>query len=110
MEGRFVEQPINLDDGDDVSNWPWLYGVEVGHWDLTDAQAAKLRDFLLRGGFFMCDDFHGTEEWQVFFSGMGRGFPRRAPFCVDKKGCVFHPPFHLGGRYPRPRAPVLDTR
>ena len=39
--------------------------VEVGHWELTDAQAAKLREFLLRGGFFMCDDFHGT-------AGMGR--------------------------------------
>ena len=26
-------------------NYPWLYGVEVGHWELTDAQAAKLRDY-----------------------------------------------------------------
>ena len=27
---RSVEQPVNLDDGDDVYDWPWLYGVEVG--------------------------------------------------------------------------------
>ena len=57
IEARSVEQPINLDDGDDVFHWPWLYGVEVGHWDLTEAQAHKLREYLLRGGFFMCDDF-----------------------------------------------------
>src|SRR2546426_2159384 len=24
---RSVEQPVNLDDGDDVFNWPWLYAV-----------------------------------------------------------------------------------
>src|SRR5690348_14975873 len=35
---RSVEQPVDLDDGE-VYNWPWLYGVEVGHWDLTDQQA-----------------------------------------------------------------------
>ena len=40
-----------------------MYAVEVGHWNLTDDMAAQLRDFLLRGGFFMCDDFHGTLEW-----------------------------------------------
>jgi hypothetical protein len=52
IEARSVEQPVNLDDGDDVFHWPWLYAVEVGHWELTDAQARKLREYLLRGGFF----------------------------------------------------------
>ncbi len=66
VQARSVEEPVAAEDGDDIYNWPWLYGVEVGHWDLTDLQAAKLRDFLLRGGFFMCDDFHGSEEWAVF--------------------------------------------
>jgi len=35
---RSVEQPVNLDDGNDVYNWPWLYAVQVGEWTLTDAQ------------------------------------------------------------------------
>src|SRR3954471_14021773 len=56
IEARSVEQPVAAEDEDDIYNWPWLYGVEVGHWDLTDVEAAKLRDYLLRGGFFMCDD------------------------------------------------------
>src|SRR5579864_3980207 len=25
---RSVEQPVNLEDGDDVYNWPWLYAVQ----------------------------------------------------------------------------------
>ena len=31
IDARSVEQPVNLDDGDDVFNWPWLYAVEVGN-------------------------------------------------------------------------------
>ena len=41
IHSRSVEQPVNLDD-DDQYDWPWLYGVEVGHWELTDAAGQKL--------------------------------------------------------------------
>jgi len=27
IDARSVEQPVNLDDEDDVFNWPWLYAV-----------------------------------------------------------------------------------
>ena len=60
IDARSVEQPVNLDDGDDVYHWPWLYAVQVGHWNLTDEQAQKLRDYLLRGGFFMCATISGA--------------------------------------------------
>ena len=93
---------MNLDDGDDVYNWPWLYGVEVGHWDLTDQQAAKLRDFLLRGGFFMCDDFHGTHEWNIFSAGMSRVFPDRPIVDIDNNDAIFHTIFDLDDRYQVP--------
>jgi len=54
---RSVEQPVNLNDGDDVYHWPFLMVGLAGYWDLTDQQAAKLRDYLLRGGFLFCDSF-----------------------------------------------------
>ncbi len=109
ISARSVEQPINLDDGDDVYNWPWLYGVEVGHWDLTDAQAAKLRDFLLRGGFFMCDDFHGTHEWSVFVASMNRVFPNRAIVEIPDDDPIFHTVFDLSHRYQVPGAQFLES-
>src|SRR5712672_1550272 len=31
---RSAEQVIDLDEGDDVYYWPWLYAVEVGQWGL----------------------------------------------------------------------------
>jgi hypothetical protein len=56
---RSSEQVVDLDN-DEVFNWPWLYAVEMGHSDWTDAECAKMREYLLRGGFFMCDDFNGN--------------------------------------------------
>jgi hypothetical protein len=109
IDARSVEQPVNLDDGDDVYNWPWLYGVEVGHWDLTDAQVHKLRDFLLRGGFFMCDDFHGTREWDVFTASMNRVFPDRPIVDLDDRDPIFHTIFDLDHRYQVPGAQFLET-
>jgi uncharacterized protein DUF4159 len=107
---RSVEQPVNLDDGDEVFEWPWLYGVEVGHWNLSDAQARKLREYLLRGGFFMCDDFHGTFEWQVFMSSMSRVFPDRPVVELENSDPIFHVLYDLEDRYQVPGAQFLYSR
>ena len=37
---RSVEQIVNLD-SDEIYNWPWIYAVETGHWELTDRQAEE---------------------------------------------------------------------
>jgi len=77
LDVRSVEQPVNLDDDEDVFNWPWLCAGEMGDWKLTDSQAKTLREYLLRGGFLMLDDFWGTEEWDRFAESMERVFPDR---------------------------------
>src|SRR5580692_1441273 len=90
IHARSVEQPVDLDDGDDVFNYPWLYAVEVGYWRLTPAQVSKLREYLLRGGFFMCDDFHGTNEWSGFMYTMQRVFPDRPVVDIPNSDPIFH--------------------
>ncbi len=77
LDVRSVEQPVNLDDGDDVYNWPFLIVGMPRNWSLTDSQAAKLRDYLLRGGFLLADSFFGADEWQGFLRSMTRVFPDR---------------------------------
>ena len=109
VHARSVEQPISLDDPDDVYNWPFLYGVEVGYWDLTDDECRKLRDYLLRGGFFMCDDFHGTREWANFMRSMGRVFPDRPVVEIANTDPIFHTIFDLDSRYQVPGAQFLET-
>src|SRR5438270_13393520 len=96
---RSVEQPVNLDDGDDVFNWPWLYAVQVGEWGLTPAQGKVLREYLLRGGFFMADDFHGTEEWEVFQESMKLVFPDRPIVEVEDGDAIFHSVYDFNDRY-----------
>ena len=95
---RSVEQIVNLDDGDEAYNWPWLYAVQPGEWGITDDQAAKLRDYCLRGGFFMADDFHGSFEWSIFEESMHRVFPDRQIVDIDDKDAIFHTVYDLDDR------------
>jgi Domain of unknown function (DUF4159) len=101
---RSVEQVVDLDGSDDVYNWPTMYAVEVGHWMLPDDQAAQLRDFLLRGGFLMVDDFHGTYEWQTFIESMVKVFPDRPIVEIDNKDPIFHTLYDLDERFQVPGA------
>ncbi|HEY7307473.1 MAG TPA: DUF4159 domain-containing protein [Bryobacteraceae bacterium] len=109
IEARSVEQPVGAEDGDDIYNWPWLYAVETGHWDLTDFEAAKLRDYLLRGGFFMCDDFHGTIEWETFVASMKRVFPDRPIVDLPSSDPIFHTVYDLDDRYQVPGEQFVFT-
>lgn len=105
---RSVEEIVNLDT-DDIYNWPWIYAVEVGHWQLTDAQCKKLRDYLLRGGFLMTDDFHGTFEWEVFIASMNRVFPDRPIVDIDNKDPIFHVLYDLDERFQVPGIATFGT-
>ncbi len=69
----------------------------MGHWELTDAQIAKFREFLLRGGFFMCDDFHASNEWEVFVYTMQKVFPDRHIVDIPNNDAIFHTVFDLEG-------------
>ena len=109
---RSVEQPISLVDNefpDDIFNWPFLYAVEVGHWNLSDAEAAKLREYLLRGGFLMCDDFHGTDEWEIFMESMRKVFPDRPVVNIENTDNIFHVLYNLDDKYQVPGAQYLWT-
>ena len=100
---RSVEQLVNLDEGD-AYDWPWLYAVQVGEWGLSDAQAKELREYLLRGGFFMADDFHGTTELEVFNERMRKVFPDRPIVDIDNKDSIFHTVYDLDDRFQIPGA------
>lgn len=56
---------------------PWIYFVEPGNLQLTEAEVPILREFLLRGGTATFDDFHGPFEWARLEGEMKRVFPDR---------------------------------
>ncbi|MGC3983162.1 MAG: DUF4159 domain-containing protein [Steroidobacteraceae bacterium] len=75
---------------DRIFNYPFIYAVDVGHWYLSDVEAQRMREHLLRGGFLMVDDFHGTQEWQIFIESMQRVFPDRTIVDVEDSDPIFH--------------------
>jgi hypothetical protein len=92
---RAVEQPVSLDDGDDIYYWPFLIAGLAQSWQLSDAQAAKLREYLERGGFLFCDSFFGEQSWYYFEESMKRVFPDREIRALTDDEVVFHVAFDL---------------
>jgi len=99
INARSVEQPVNLNDGDDVYNFPFLYAARAGFMDLTDAQVAKLRDYIDRGGFFVGDDMWGDNEYEGIVETMKRVFPDRPIEELGNDAAAFHTVFDLNERY-----------
>jgi hypothetical protein len=74
----------------EIFDYPFIYGVEVGRWYLDEKEAANMREYLLRGGFLMVDDFHGSAQWEGFMDSMRRIFPDREVVEIPDDHEVFH--------------------
>ena len=69
---------------------PWVYATQTGWWDLSDAETARLREFLMRGGFLVVDDFWGAEAWEVFRRTMARVLPNKPITDLAESDAVMH--------------------
>jgi len=99
VDARSVEQVVDIEDGDDVFNWPFLYAVQAGEWGLTEKQGKILREYVDRGGFFIGDDFHGPDEWGEFDKRVHFAFPERPLVDIPDKDSFFHTVYDLDDRY-----------
>lgn len=79
-------------------DYPWLYVVEVGSMALSSSEIAQLREYLLRGGFMMVDDFHGVSEWRQFEAVMNQVFPDTPIVDLDDGNEAFHVLYDLSKR------------
>jgi hypothetical protein len=71
---------------------PFIYATQTGWWDLNNEETARLREFLLRGGFIMTDDFWSTdpEEWAIFQQTMARVLPDKPISDIAMGDSVMH--------------------
>jgi hypothetical protein len=83
---------------DELFDYPVVYAVKVGFMRLDDVEAARVREYLLRGGFLIVDDFHGPAEWDEFSASMQRVFPDRSIVDVPRDDEVFHVLYDLDQR------------
>src|SRR5258708_9609374 len=101
LHTRPMEQ-IEDADSDEMFNWPWIYVEDAGWWTVSEAQAARMREYLLRGGFMMIDDSHGDYEWDNFRRGMVLIFPDRSVEDLQDKDEIFHVMYDLDERFQIP--------
>lgn len=80
---------IDLSDPE-LFEFPFAYMVEPGYLHLTEGEADTLREWCLRGGFLMVDDFHGDAEWQNFAYQFAKVFPDRRPQDIPATHPIFH--------------------
>jgi hypothetical protein len=75
---------------DRIFDYPWIYATQTGYWGLSDTEVARLREYLLRGGFLVVDDFWGGEEWENFRQTMNRVLPNQAITDIALPDSVMH--------------------
>ena len=85
-------------DDEDLFDYPWLYAVEVGRWDVSPEDGERLREYLLRGGFLVVDDFHGTYQWAAFLEGIRKVFPDRPIIEIGEDDPLLHVLYDLDQR------------
>lgn len=73
----------------EIFDYPFAYIAELGRLNLSKAEAENLREYLLRGGFIMTDDFHGTEQWRRFYKQYKKIFPKREPIDIPMTHPIF---------------------
>lgn len=90
MDGGRV---LALDDPE-LFKYPVAYIVEVGYWNPADEEARALREYLLKGGFLIVDDFRGDHIYN-FVDQMRRVLPEAEIVELDPAHPVFDSFFHI---------------
>lgn len=61
---------------DQLFNCPLILASDAGTLAFSDQEAHRLREYLLKGGFFWVDDFWGTEAWDHWENQISRVLPK----------------------------------
>ncbi|MDF1505571.1 DUF4159 domain-containing protein [Roseisolibacter sp. H3M3-2] len=89
-----AEARVKLTD-EELYDYPYLHLTGHGNVALSDVEVARLREYILRGGFLHADDNYGLDE--SFRKTMARVFPDRPMVEVP----LSHSIYHLVYEFPR---------
>ena len=98
---RVMSDPIVLRfDDDKIFDYPFLYMLEVGQGggiSLQPGEIQNLREYLLRGGFLLIDDFWGQRQWDNFYASFSQVFPDREIIELQPDHEIFHVYYDIDG-------------
>jgi hypothetical protein len=78
----------------EMFKFPVMYLVEPGFWQMTDQEVSALREYLLKGGFLIVDDFP-DRAWPNFDYQMSRVIPEGQWRDLDITHPIWHSFFEL---------------
>ena len=89
-----------IDIGDpELMKYPIAYMSEPGFWQMSDKEAENLRNYLVKGGFIIFDDFGSRggrgDDWQNLAMQMARVLPQGRWIPMDVKHPIFHSFFEI---------------
>ena len=100
-EITFVDPYLELDGGailmlddPDLFKYPFAYMSEPGYWSLSPRETVGLRNYLLKGGFLIFDDFRG-DHWSNLEAQMRKVFPGLSWIELDAVHPVYHSFFDI---------------
>ncbi len=103
---RSTSQVVDIDapetDPHSLDNYPWVYAVQAQDWTFNAEEAKRMHDYLMKGGFLMVDDFHGTEDWEDFMQGLREFLPNAQIEDLQDNDEIFHVLFDLSQRFQIP--------
>ena len=79
---------LSLDDPA-LTRFPVAYMAEPGFWRPTEAEVLGLRNYLVKGGFLIFDDFAG-QHWLNLEAQIRRVFPDATPLRLDPSHPIFN--------------------
>jgi hypothetical protein len=70
-----TNEPIFRFDDPDLFKYPFVYLCEVGYMTLSDEEIKGMREYCLRGGFILVDDFRRPQQMQNFLYYVRQALP-----------------------------------
>jgi hypothetical protein len=94
IRSRTAESTILTLDDPELTRYPVAYLCEPGFWRPSEAEVLGLRNYLLKGGFIIFDDFAGN-HWENFQAQIRRVFPDLQPMRMTPDDKVFDAFYHI---------------
>ena len=108
LDANLEETNVLTLDDPRLFQYPLAYLCEVGFWTLDDKETQNLRDYLLKGGFLIVDDFFWG-HWMNFDEQIHRVLPDAKLIQLDETSPIFDTFFHSEIRkYRNPNYPQIE--
>lgn len=95
FDPRIDSSVVFAPDDPELTKYPVAYLSEPGCWKPTESEVQGLRNYLLKGGFLIVDDFRGSQQWNNFETQMLRVLPEGRFVPIDRSDPLFDGFFDL---------------